>query len=107
MPVIDDKIRITGTSADPRGRHVPAILARLSEHLMAEQAKTAGESDSLRRNIEHIKEIVAMQQNYATAGGMKEVIDLASLVEDSLRLNAGALSRHGVEVIREMEKVPR
>jgi PAS domain S-box-containing protein len=92
---------------DPRGKHVPAVLARLSEHLMAEQAKIAGELDSLRRNVEHIKEIVAMQQNYATVGGVKEVIDLASLVEDSLRLNEGALSRHGVEVVREIANVPR
>jgi signal transduction histidine kinase len=80
-------------------------LARLSEHLMAEQTKIAGELDSLRRNVEHIKEIVAMQQNYATAGGLKEVIDLVSLVEDSLRLNEGAFKRHGVEVVRELTKV--
>src|SRR5208283_847076 len=73
---------------------------------MAEQEKTAGELDSLRRNVEHIKEIVAMQQNYAAVGGLKEVIDLVSLVEDSLRLNEGSFSRHGVEVVRELEKVP-
>jgi signal transduction histidine kinase len=90
---------------DPSGQHVPSILARLSEHLMAEQTKIAGELDSLRRNVEHIKEIVAMQQNYATAGGLKEVIDLVSLVEDSLRLNEGAFKRHGVEVVRELTKV--
>jgi len=91
---------------DPNGRHVPAHLARLSEHLMAEQANIAGELDSLRRNVEHIKDIVAMQQNYATIGGVKEMTDLVSLVEDSLRLNEDALRRHGVEVVRQLEKVP-
>ena len=40
---------------DPNGRHVPVHLARLSEHLMAEEAKITGELDSLRRNVEHIK----------------------------------------------------
>src|SRR5208337_4822629 len=58
---------------DPHGRHVAVHLARLSEHLMAEEAKIAGELDSLRRNVEHIKEIVAMQQNYATVGGVNEM----------------------------------
>jgi len=91
---------------DPGGRHVPAHLARLSEHLTAEQGKIAGELDSLRRNVDHIKEIVAMQQSYATVGGVKETIDVTSLVEDSMRLNEDALRRHGVEVVRELEKVP-
>jgi PAS domain S-box-containing protein len=91
---------------DPSGQHVPVVLARLSEHLIAEQEKIAGELDSLRRNVEHIKEIVAMQQNYAMVGGVKEEIDLVSLVEDSLRLNESALSRHGMEVVRELAKVP-
>jgi PAS domain S-box-containing protein len=89
-----------------RGKHLPAHLAQLSEHLLAEQKTNARELDSLRRNVDHIKEIVAMQQNYATFGGVKEMVNVANLVEDSLRMNAGALSRHEVEVIREFETVP-
>ncbi len=73
---------------------------------LAEQAKITGELESLRRNMEHIKDVVAMQQSYATVGGMKEKTDLIGLVEDSLRLNEDALRRHGVEVVRELEKVP-
>jgi PAS domain S-box-containing protein len=91
---------------DSRGKHLPAHLAQLSEHLLAEQAANIRELDSLRQNVEHIKEIVAMQQNYATFGGVKEMINVADLVEDSLRINAGALSRHRIEVIREFETVP-
>jgi signal transduction histidine kinase len=91
---------------DSRGKHLPAHLAQLSEHLLAEQAANIRELDSLRQNVEHIKEIVAMQQNYATFGGVKEMINVVNLVEDSLRINAGALSRHHVEVIREFETVP-
>jgi signal transduction histidine kinase len=59
----------------------------------------------LRRNVEHIKEIVAMQQNYATYAGVNEIVNVVDLVEDSLRINEGALSRHEVEVIREFENV--
>ncbi len=91
---------------DPGGRQVPVHLARLSEHLAAEQVKIVGELESLRHNIEHIKDIVAMQQNYAMVGGVKEVTDLATLVEDSLRLNGDAFRRHGVAVVREFEAVP-
>jgi len=94
-------------TTDPRGKQLTGYLAQLSEHLGAEQEVIAKELESLRRNIEHIKEIVAMQQNYATFGGVKEMIDVVNLVEDSVRINEGTLRRHHVEVIREFEAVPR
>ncbi|MEY2428935.1 MAG: two-component system, NtrC family, sensor kinase, partial [Verrucomicrobiota bacterium] len=96
----------TFITSDPQGKQLPAYLGQLSAHLLAEQEATLLELDLLRRNVEHIKEIVAMQQSYATFGGVKEMIDVVSLVEDSMRMNEGALSRHGVEVIREFENLP-
>ena len=93
-------------TADSRGKHVPAHLARLSEHLTAEQVEIATELDSVRANVDHIKQIVAMQQNYARFGGAKEMTNLVQLAEDSLRMKQGALSRHGVAVVREFENVP-
>jgi signal transduction histidine kinase len=91
---------------DPKGKQLPVYLAQLSEQLLADQAAMVGELDSLRRNVEHIKEIVAMQQSYATFGGVKEIINVVNLVEDSLRMHDGALNRHRVEVVREFETVP-
>jgi two-component system, NtrC family, sensor kinase len=91
---------------DPQGKHLPVYLSQLAEHLVADQKAITGELDSLRRNVEHIKEIVATQQNYATFGGVKEMIDMVDLVEDSLRINEGTLRRHRVEVTREFEHVP-
>ncbi len=96
----------TFISTDARGQHLPAHLAQLSEHLIADQAATVSELDSLRRNVEHIKEIVAMQQRYATFGGVREVVNVIDLVEDSLRMNEGAFRSHGVEVTREFGEVP-
>ncbi len=91
---------------DAKGKHVPTYLAQLSEQLMADQESIVNELDSLQQNVEHIKEIVAMQQPYATFGGVKEMINVVNLVEDSLRMNEGALERHRVEVVREFEKAP-
>jgi len=91
---------------DSRGKNIPAHLAQLSEHLMAEQKINLRELEELRSNVEHIKEIVAMQQNYAKFGGVKEVMNIVSLVEHSLLIDQGALNRNGVEVIREFEDVP-
>jgi signal transduction histidine kinase len=91
---------------DARGKHVPEFLAHLSEQLMAEQQAIISEVDSLLEDVEHIKEIVAMQQSYAKIGGAKEIINVVNLVEMSIRMNETALKRHRVEIIREFEKVP-
>jgi len=91
---------------DSRGKHVPAHLAQLAEHLQAEQEANVRELELLRRNVDHVKEIVALQQNYASFGGVKEMNNVVDLVEDSLRINEGALSRHEVEVVREFGSVP-
>lgn len=90
---------------DPRGRHVPAHLTQLSDHLVTDQKAIVGELESLRQNVEHIKEIVAMQQSYARVGGVKEMTNVVHLVEDSLRMNEEGLSRHKVEVVRDFETV--
>jgi signal transduction histidine kinase len=47
-----------------------------------------------------------MQQSYAKRGGLIETIDLRSLVEDSLRMNEGAFTRHGVTIFRDYEDAP-
>jgi two-component system, NtrC family, sensor kinase len=92
---------------DSRGKHLPAHLRDLAECLMADQGTILAELESLRRNVEHIKEIVAMQQSYAKVGGVKEMINLKDLVEDGLCINEGGLRRHGVEIVREFEQVPQ
>jgi signal transduction histidine kinase len=93
-------------TADPRGKLLPTYLAQLSEHLQVDQAAVVRELSSLRGNIEHVMEIVAMQQSYAKVSGVEEIIDINCLVEDSLRINVGGLERHGVKVARELEDVP-
>lgn len=88
-------------STDPKGRQLPAYLAQLAEHFTAEQSSLLHELGQLQQNIEHIKEIVAMQQNYARISGVSEKVKLTDLVEDAVRMNAGALTRHGVQLFRE------
>ncbi len=91
---------------DSKGRQLPGYLASLAEVLGKEQQEILEELKSLGSNIEHIKEIIVMQQSYAKVLGVVETLSAASLVEDALRLNAGAMERHKVEVIRDYEEMP-
>jgi signal transduction histidine kinase len=97
----------TFISSDPRGKQLPRFLGQLAEHLQAEQQSSIKELDLLRSHIDHIREIVTMQQTYAKVSAIKELVCVSDLVEDSLRLNLGALSRHRVELVREFQDMPR
>jgi PAS domain S-box-containing protein len=96
----------TFITSDAKGRQLPVYLGQLSEQLLADQETAVHELDLLVKNIEHIKDVVSMQQSYARVSGVKEIISLRDLVEDGLRMNIGALDRHRVEVIREFADVP-
>ncbi len=90
---------------DPRGKQLPGFLAQLSRHLAVEQTTFLKEIYQLRKNVEHIKDIVAMQQSYAKVSGVTETLNISDLVEDALRMNAAALTRHEVEVVREFAEI--
>jgi PAS domain S-box-containing protein len=91
---------------DERGKRIPEYLTSLGEQLLSDQKMALEELTSLRDNLEHIKDTVAMQQSYAKLCGVTETVAVADLVEDSLRLNAGAFVRHGVTLRREFNEVP-
>jgi PAS domain S-box-containing protein len=91
---------------DERGRHLPNYLAQLAAQLEADQRVALEELSSLRRNIEHIKDTVTMQQSYAKLCGVTETVAVAALIDDSLRMNAGSLARHGITVHLDIEDLP-
>jgi len=91
---------------DPRGRQLPGYLIQLAGLLATERADFQRELELLRRNIEHIKEIVAMQQSYARVSSLQEDLAPAELVEEALRISEASLSRHGIGVQRDFRPVP-
>ena len=94
-------------SRDPRGAKLPEFLEQLALRLAGEQAFALTELGNLQKNIDHIKDIVAMQQSYGKVSGFSEKLDLAELINDTLRMSAESLKRHRVEVVREFEPMPR
>ena len=86
---------------DARGRQIPQYLINLGEHLAGEKKFLLGELDSLTKNIQHIKNIVAMQQTYARVSGVSETISVADLIENALQMAAGGIGRHDIQIIRD------
>jgi PAS domain S-box-containing protein len=93
-------------AADPKGKQLPAYLKGVAAHLATEQTEILHELANLSHNIDHIKEIVAMQQSYSKVSGVRECLPAVDLVEDALRMNGAAFERHQVKVIRQYSAVP-
>jgi signal transduction histidine kinase len=93
-------------TAHPKGVRLRGYLRQLNELLAREQQTAIVELESLRKNIEHIKDIVAMQQSYAKISGVVETVNPSDLVEDALRMNEGALQQHNIQLIRDYLDVP-
>jgi PAS domain S-box-containing protein len=91
---------------DAKGKRVPEFLASLARHAAEEHGRMLREISALQNNVDHIKEIVSMQQAYATMVGVVEPLEPAALMEDALRMNVGALLRHEVQVERDFQTVP-
>jgi signal transduction histidine kinase len=93
-------------TSDPRGRNVPEFLSHLGEALLSEQAAMLEELTSLRGNVEHVNEIIAMQQSYAKVSGVFEDIQVGDLLENTLRMNLESFERHHVKVVRDFSPLP-
>lgn len=91
---------------DPRGGKLPQYLVALAAQLKSERDGLLKELTGLRANLDHIKEAVNMQQAYARRCGVLETVAVEELVEDSLRMNTGALTRHHVALKRDYRAKP-
>lgn len=91
---------------DDRGGQLVAFLRQLDDHLVNTQTGLTAELDGLVRNVEHIKEIVATQQDYARTAGKVEPESISWLVEDALRIYNSALGRHQVRLVRNFDEIP-
>jgi signal transduction histidine kinase len=89
-------------ASNPKGAQIPDYLDCLASELNQEQDKLIGEIQLTRKNIEHINDIVMMQQRYAKFSGVVEKLNPAELIEDALRMNDAALKRHEVQIVRDI-----
>ena len=81
-----------------KGQMMPGYLATLAKEIESEQDGRLSEIEQLTKNISHIKDIVAMQQDYAKVSGLMEDASPRTLVEETLRMAESELKLHSVNV---------
>jgi signal transduction histidine kinase len=91
---------------DPRGRLLPEFLSELARQLADEHGTFAGELLNLTRNIEHIKGIVVLQQNYAKSTAVVEEVSSAEVFDHALLINQALLAKLHVRLSRDFCSPP-
>ncbi|MFN3193689.1 MAG: two-component system sensor histidine kinase NtrB [Aureliella sp.] len=87
---------------DAKGQKLPDTLAMIADRLNKDKEANESKLRSLAGNVEHIKQIISMQQSLASVGGVNEMIDIADVVRDAVKMHEVGISRHGIEVVWEI-----
>ncbi|WP_224361273.1 sensor histidine kinase [Hyalangium versicolor] len=91
---------------DPRGKMVPEFLGRLGRELERERERLIAQQHEMIEHVEHIKQVIATQNAFASRQRLVEQLPLTEIIELALRINHGALQRHAVDVVRRFDKLP-
>jgi two-component system, NtrC family, sensor kinase len=93
-------------SRDPSGSLIPHYIIEVCAHLHEEHNGLIDELESMTRSVEHVKDIVSLQQAYTRVGGVTETLSLATVVEESIRLMEGQLTRSRITLKKELTEIP-
>lgn len=88
---------------DATGRKLPAYIRRVSDAMSNERKTVSDELEDLLRNVEHIKEIIAVQQSMASSTGLIQELSIESLIDDALIANKASLLNHDITIEKRVD----
>ena len=91
---------------DEKGRYVIPFLSGLSDQLKNDKKSQIIELESLSDNIEHIKNIVTMQQSYTGNVGVIENLQVSLIMEDAININLPSMKKRGIKLTRHYKNDP-
>ncbi|MGB2863164.1 MAG: PAS domain S-box protein, partial [Sedimentisphaerales bacterium] len=91
---------------EEHGKKIPLFLANLSKELIDEQERCLEALEELTKHVQHVGDIIQLQQSHSKTKGLTEPTSIEELVEDTLKINAEMITRNKVEVQRELADLP-
>ncbi|PCJ56602.1 MAG: hypothetical protein COA79_18215 [Planctomycetota bacterium] len=82
----------------PKGKLLPLLLIELSDAFKNEDKSVIYELNRLSINIDHIKTIITLQQNYADKPNFLESCSIQTILEDALRMVTADYSTHDLQI---------
>jgi NO-binding membrane sensor protein with MHYT domain/two-component sensor histidine kinase len=90
---------------DPRGVHLPDFLCSLSDYWEKEQKLISSELKMLSRSVEHIRSIIATQQDLSLISGSEQVVSIANVIEESILISGIDHDKYAVHINKKLDKL--
>jgi len=91
---------------DPKGKQVLPFLKELAVASQPVRAQVKETLEFVRGKIQHIAEIITVEQRYHRPGQLTEPADLNQVVRESFSLLQDSLQRRGIQVEQELAELP-
>jgi len=91
-------------SNDEKGKLIVPFIKELSKQLAIDQKKQVEELKDLSSNVDHIKNIISMQQSYAGGNGIVEKQSAVAVFEDAIKINIASINRLKIILKREFDE---
>ena len=88
-------------TTDAKGRYIPSYLNKAAGLLSDQQSDVMTKLSTLVDDVNHIKSIVKMQQEYTRVSGVEVVTTVDEVIEDAVRINQEGLRRHKIRLVRD------
>ena len=90
---------------DPKGKHVPSYLTKALKSVANEREDIIEKIETLVDDVNHVKSIVQMQQEYTKTATVEILTTVENVIEDAIRINWAGLGRHEVQLVRDFEDI--
>lgn len=91
---------------DTRGQALTGYLQDATAFVGREQEALAVEARGLVKSIQHINDVIMLQQSHGRLTALREKVQVESLIEDALRLEESVFERQQIRVERSYAKLP-
>jgi signal transduction histidine kinase len=91
-------------TADEKGKILPGYLIKVGTTLREEQDNSLKELSTLHKGINHIEEIIAVQQSYAGVSGLVEKVVISDMMDDVLKMHAEMFRKYKIKITKNYSK---
>ena len=89
---------------DEKGKIIPGYLIKVGTTLREEQDNSLKELSILHKGINHIEEIIAVQQSYAGVLGLVEKVVISDMMDDVLKMHAEMFRKYKIKITKNYSK---
>ncbi len=93
-------------TTDAKGLQVREYLALLADMLEHERADSIVGMERVQRQLEHVKTVIARQQEFARVSNRVEVVPIDDVIAQAIEMQSASFARDGIVVAREIEALP-